>query len=59
LVLFNPMIDHQKFHDPKNVVHCREYMPQDSTELHERASILFRHPRSAVLGLPWRWHPAR
>ena len=53
LVLFNPMIDHQKFHDPKNVAHCREYMPQDSTELHERASILFRHPRSAVLGFQY------
>ena len=53
VVLFNPMTDHPKFHDPKKVVHCRSYMPADADQLHERAGHLFQHPRSMVLGFQY------
>jgi hypothetical protein len=53
VVLFNPMTDHPKFHDPKKVVHCRSYMPSDADQLHERAGHLFQHPRSVVLGFQY------
>jgi hypothetical protein len=52
-VLFNPMLDAPKYHDPRNVRHCRDFMPADADELHKLVRPLFQHPRSVVLGFQY------
>ena len=53
LIRFNPLSDHPKFHDPKSIRHCRECMPDDADQLHERASHLFKHPKTVALGFQY------
>jgi hypothetical protein len=60
LVLFNPMLDCPKYHNPANVVHCRNFMPTDADEMHalirplfEQPGSVYEHPRSVVLGFQY------
>ncbi len=50
LVKSNPLTDRPKYQPPKQVTHCREFMPGDATELHNIARLLFSFRTSEVLG---------
>ena len=49
----NPLANRPKYHDKTKVRHCREFMPEDADELHERAAELFGRPQSVVLGFQY------
>jgi integrase len=50
LVKSNPLTDRPKYQPPKQVTHCREFMPGDATELHKIARLLLSIRTSEVLG---------
>jgi len=53
VVSHNPLANRPKYHDKKKVRHCREFMPEDADELHERAAHLFGRSQSVVLGFQY------
>ena len=46
----NPILRRKRFRRGKEIVHCREKSPEDIEELHTIATLLFKDPRSEVLG---------
>lgn len=47
----NPIgIERERFRNPSQVDHCREYMPKNADELHAIARYFFQNPRSEVFG---------
>ena len=49
-VRHDPLANRPRYHDKKKVRHCREFMPEDANELHERVAPLFGRSQSVVLG---------
>lgn len=46
----NPIKQRKRFHNSKNVNHCRKYRPEDVDELHSVAAILFESRHKESLG---------
>jgi hypothetical protein len=46
----NPIKERKRYHKASTARHCREFAPQDADELHTISGLLFKDPRSEVLG---------